>query len=83
MDGPGSMYSFLPEQKPFLVTAAVSQAIPHSVIRACLHQLTLFAKKHGGLDYLQSFKVEGCTESLWFIDDGDGGAITALFPTDY
>ncbi len=83
LDDPRSTYSFFPEQKPFLVTSAVSQTIPHSAILACLHQLMLFAKKHNGLDYLQSFKVEGCSEALWFIEDGDGGAITALFPSDY
>ncbi len=83
LDDPRSSYSFFPDNKPFVATTAVARKIPHSVIMACLHQLILFAKKQDGLDYVQSFVVEGSSEPLWFIEDGEGGAITALFPSDY
>lgn len=83
LDDPSSTFMFLPIKKPFVVTAAVATAIPEAVVVACLHQLMWFADKHRGLDYLQSFTVQGSAESLWFIEDGDGGAITALFPSDY
>jgi hypothetical protein len=83
LDDPRSTYTFFPESKPFVATAAVARAIPNSVVMVCLQQLILFAKKHNGLDYLQTFIVEGSSEPLWFIEDDAGGAITALFPSDY
>ena len=83
LDDPRSVYMFFPTTKPFVATAAVSEKMPHAVVMACIQQLIWFAKKHDGIDYLQSFKVKGFREPLWFIEDGDGGAITALFPSDY
>lgn len=83
LDDPRSVYKFFPTSKPFLATAAVNEKMPHAVVMACIQQLIWFAKKHDGIDYLQSFKVKGFREPLWFIEDGDGGAITALFPSDY
>lgn len=41
------------------------------------------AEQHGGIDYLQVFEDESKSEALWFIEDGPGGAITALLPSDY
>lgn len=83
LDDPRSTYRFFPERKPFVATAAVAREIPHGVIMVCLQQLILFAKRHDGIDYLQVFFVQGSSEPLWFIEDGEGGAITALFPSDY
>ncbi len=83
LDDPRSTYMFFPISKPFVVTRAVHEVLPQAVVLACFHQLTWFAEKHHGLDYLQVFKVKGFREPLWFIEDGDGGAITALFPSDY
>ena len=83
LDDPRSTYTFFPISKPFVVTRAVYDTLPQAVVLACFHQLTWFAKKHDGLDYIQVFKVKGFREPLWFIEDGDGGAITALFPSDY
>ncbi len=83
LDDPRSVYAFFPTTKPFVVTTAVSEKIPAAVVMACLQQLIWFAKKHNGIDYLQSFKVKGIREPLWFIEDDEGGAITALLPSDY
>ena len=41
------------------------------------------ADEHHGLDYLQVFKADDKPEDLWFIEDGEGGCITALLPSDY
>ena len=41
------------------------------------------ADEHGGLDYLQVFESKGQTDDFWFIEDGPGGDITALLPSDY
>ena len=70
-------------EKPFLATPAAIRAYTHEVIIACLGMLHEEAKNHDGLDYLQIFEDESRTESLWFIEDGSGGAITALLPSDY
>lgn len=83
LDDPRSGYTFFPSAKPFVVTKAVSERIPAAVVMACLQQLIWFAKRHDGIDYLQVFKVKGIKEPLWFIEDDEGGAITALFPSDY
>lgn len=40
------------------------------------------AEVHNGLDYLQVSESDK-PEPLWFIEDGPGGAITALLPSDY
>ena len=48
----------------------------HGHRRQCL-------REHGGIDYLQVFTDPAKPEALWFIEDGPGGAITALLPSDY
>jgi len=53
------------------------------VIVACLAVLRQKAEEHQGLDYLQVFESADKAETLWFIDDGDGGAITALLPSEH
>jgi hypothetical protein len=52
-------------------------------IRACIRELQRKAQEHRGLDYLQVFVDPDKQESLWFMEDGDGGAITALLPSDH
>jgi len=69
-------------EKPFVATAAASERYGRETILACLHVLQESAVKHGGLDYLQVFESEN-EEKLWFIEDGPGGAVTALLPSDY
>jgi hypothetical protein len=59
------------------------EAYSHDVILACLKVLQTQAEEHHGLNYHQVFESEGKPESLWFIEDGDGGAITALLPLDH
>ena len=49
----------------------------------CLHKLQDRAQLHDGLDYLQVFEDDATERRLWFIEDSDGGAITALLPSDY
>lgn len=53
------------------------------MIFPCLTILQRLAKEHEGIDYLQVFTDSSKPEPLWFIEDGDGGAITALLPSDY
>jgi hypothetical protein len=55
----------------------------HEVIIACLDVLQRLADEHQGLDYLQVFESAEHSENLWYIEDGQGGAITALLPSDY
>ena len=52
-------------------------------ILGCLQILQAKAEEHRGLDYLQVFVDSSRREPLWFIEDGGGGAITALLPSDY
>lgn len=83
-DAPDSCCMFRPSaQKPFVATAAAVALYGHAVIIHCLGRLRHLADEQHGLDYLQSFSCPGKSEELWFIEDGDGGAITALLPSDY
>lgn len=83
-DDPRSQWMFQPSPvKPFLITRAVDQQFGGSLPLQCLLRLQMLAKLQHGLDYLQVFQIDGFVEDLWFIEDGDGGAITALLPSDY
>ena len=55
----------------------------NEVIVACWQVLRGNADQHRGIDYLQVFESDDHDENLWFIEDGPGGAITALLPSDY
>jgi hypothetical protein len=68
--------------KPFLVTPAAMDLYGDYILR-CLIILQERARIDHGLDYLQVFEDTTKPEALWFIEDGDGGAITALLPSDY
>ena len=82
-DDPRSDCFFHPsDAKPFLATPAALAAYGDAIF-PCLGVLQRLAKEHGGLDYLQVFTDPSKPEALWFIEDGDGGAITALLPSDY
>lgn len=71
-------------EKPFVATQAAIEAYSHEVILACLRVLQDQAERFQGIDYLQVFKnPEPGKEDLWFIEDGPGGAITALLPSDH
>jgi hypothetical protein len=81
---PDSFNMFQPgPDKPFLATPAAIEMYSHEVIVACWQLLRQKADENGGLDYLQVFEDDTKSESLWFIEDGPGGAITALLPSDY
>lgn len=69
--------------KPFVATPAAIAAYGQETIVACLEELRRLATAHNGLDYLQVFEDPRKREALWFIEDGPGGAITALLPSDY
>lgn len=84
LDHPESSNMFLPSaEKPFLATPAAIQMYTRETIIACLTTLQQKARESNGLDYLQVFEDEVRPEKLWFIEDGEGGAITALLPSDY
>ncbi len=74
---------FQPSQsKPFLSTPAALDAFGIIGILAALRYLQRQALVHKGIDYLQVFETPDGAR-LWFIEDGPGGAITALLPSDY
>ena len=69
-------------RKPFLATKAAVEMYGGDIL-GCLVFLQDEARRHNGLDYLQVFEDPAKAEPLWFIEDGDGGAITALLPSEY
>ena len=83
LDDADSCNFFQPSQaKPFVYTPAAFDAVGILAMLAALRLLQSKALQHGGIDYLQVFKTRD-DRVLWFIEDGEGGAITALLPTDY
>lgn len=84
-DDPESCNHFQPSaEKPFVATPAAIEAYSHDIIIRCLAVLQDQAKRYDGIDRLQVFtSPEAGKPDLWIIEDGDGGAITALLPTDY
>jgi hypothetical protein len=84
IDHPDSNNMFRPSsEKPFVATPAAVEMYTQEVIIACWQVLCRRAEEHNGLDYLQVFESDEHDENLWFIEDGSGGAITALLPSDY
>jgi hypothetical protein len=82
-DHPDSRYMFQPtSDKPFVATSAAIAMYGDAIYR-CLTQLQCLAHRYNGLDYLQVFEDPEKPKALWFIEDHDGGAITALLPSDY
>jgi hypothetical protein len=82
-DDPRSNCFFKPsKRKPFLTTPAAAKTYGPLVF-LCLLGLQRLAKKQNGIDYLQVFTDPSKPEPLWFIEDGDGGAITAILPSEY
>ena len=83
-DDPQSCEMFIPNAaKPLVATPAAIEMYGHETILACLSVLQEAAVREAGLDYLQVFESSDKQEKLWFIEDGSGGAITALLPSDY
>jgi len=79
---PNSRYYFTTE--PFVATANSLQVYGKEIITDCLAYLQEQARQYNGLDYLQVFEdIQRKRPPLWFIDDGEGGATTALLPEDY
>jgi len=82
LDHPDSCYYFT--TFPFVATPNAIKAYGEGTIVACLLFLHKKAKIYKGLDYLQVFQDPTKKRpDLWFIDDGDRGATTALLPEDY
>lgn len=74
---------FVPcSDKPFVATPAALEVFTREEIIECLCTLQHLAKEKGGIDYLQVFSDE-IRGKLWFLEDGEGGAITAMLPSDY
>jgi len=83
-DHPDSTNMFRPTpEKPFVATPAAINMYQQETIIECLRILQQKAVEYDGLDYLQVFEDEVKPENLWFIEDGAGGAITSLLPSDY
>ena len=84
LDDPDSCNMFRPgPDKPLVATPAAIEMYSHQVIVSCWNVLHQKAVEYQGLDYLQVFEDESKPESLWFIEDGPGGAVTALLPSDH
>ncbi len=84
LSDPQSTNYFAPSpKKPFLATPAALAEFGIELIVRCLAFLQDKARQYQGLDYLQVFEEQSTDRRLWFIEDGDGGAITALLPSDY
>ena len=69
--------------KPFLTTPGARELYGDVIVCGCLSILQALAIEHDGIDYLQVFIDDKKPEPLWFIEDGEGGAITALLPSEY
>ncbi len=84
LDDPASCNMFEPSAaEPFVATPAAIEMYGRETILACLTVLQDSAVANSGLDYLQVFADSSKSEKLWFMEDGPGGAITALLPSDY
>ncbi|MBW3599744.1 MAG: hypothetical protein KY475_21045 [Planctomycetes bacterium] len=84
LNDPRSQCYFQPSTaKPFVATPAALEMYGLDTILRCLESLQKRAREFEGLDYLQVFEDPKRAERLWFIEDGEGGAITALLPSDY
>jgi hypothetical protein len=82
-DHPQSRNMFRPQANKPLVATPAALGLYGRAILGYLIQLQNLAKEKDGLDYLQVFEDPSKSEPLWFIEDGEGGAITALLPSDY
>lgn len=82
-DHPQSTYRFDPSSKPLVATPAAIREFGPEQIEHCINLLRRWAKKMNGLDHLQVFVDDITGAKLWFIEDDDGGGITALLPDDY
>ncbi len=83
LDDPDSCNRFVPGvDKPFLATPGAIHEFGQVAVLACLRILQTKAMQHRGIDYLQVFETPDGSR-LWFIEDGEGGAITALLPEEY
>ena len=69
--------------KPLVATPAALELYGYETILACLRVLQANAETHKRLDYLQVFEDPSKVKRLWFIEHDEGGAITALLPSDY
>ena len=82
LDDPTSSYYFTTE--PFVATRKALDTYGPEAIGNCLLYLQRQARQYKGLDYLQVFEdLDRQKPNLWFVDDGEGGATTALLPEDY
>jgi hypothetical protein len=71
------------DDKPFVATRAAVEAFGIGMIITGLCILQAHARERSGIHHVQVFDVHESDEPLWFIEDGPGGAINALLPSDY
>lgn len=80
---PESVNYFVPHSdKLFVATPAALESFTRAELIECLCTLQQLAKEKGGIDYLQVF-IDETRGKLWLLEDGEGGAITAMLPSDY
>jgi len=81
---PDSFNMFQPSaEKPLVATPGAIESFSHETVVECWKLLHDLAKEKQGIDYLQVFVRDHDESKLWFIEDGEGGAITALTPDEY
>ena len=84
LDHPDSFNRFQASpDKPLLATPGAVEVYSMETIVGCYRLLNEVARLHNGLDYLQVFESDDHDQNLWMIEDGPGGAITALLPSEY
>ena len=69
--------------KPLLATPGAIEAYSMETIVGCYRVLNELARLRDGLDYLQVFQSDDQDQNLWILEDGPGGAITALLASEY
>lgn len=83
-DHPDSFNMFQPSaEKPLVATQGAIEEFSHETVLACWRVLVDLAIEKNGIDSLQVFRRVKDGERLWLIEDGEGGAITALTPDEY
>lgn len=70
-------------EKPLVATPGAIETFSMETVVDCWKVLHDLAREHNGIDYLQVFTRETDGARLWYIEDGDGGAITGLLPEEY
>lgn len=80
---PDSKHHFRAEAPhSFEITTGARELYGELIIFGCLNMLHAWAIEQDGLDGRQVFQDDSKLEPLWIIEDGDGGTVTALLPSE-